>query len=275
MSRELYESGELGNQVPNSMPEFKRIQQAFANHIKSPEHVARPSDVDERHMAVYRDLFFKNIMSFLSGGFPVLAEIIGEERWQVIGRAFFSSHYNKTPYFLEISREFLSFLEHEYTPTTEDPAYLYELAHYEWLELFVDVEPEEKVAEATRGKESAELVFDNNCNISSTTPWMSPVVEGFLYQYPVHQISAENPSVETKETALIVFRKRDDDVGFAESNPFTLQLLSLLKEGGRTGAEAVTLLLSQRGLEGHQAAYNGGIKTLEHWLALGIIWEGR
>ena len=240
---------------------FKRIQQAFAGHIKSPAQVACPSDVDDRHMAIYRDLFFKNMMGFLSGGFPVLAEIIGAERWAIIGRQFFSEHQNKTPYFLEIAREFLYFLEHEYNPTAEDPSYLYELAHYEWLELYVDVEPSEAIK-----------AFHDEGDVIAQVPVMSAIVEGFLYQYPVHQISVENPNPEPKESALIVFRRRDDNVGFAESNSFTLQLLVLLKEGGRTGDEVVRLLLSQSGLEGQQAAYDGGVQTLEHWQQLGIIW---
>jgi|TARA_B110000211_G_scaffold234520_1_gene304566 hypothetical protein len=243
------------------LPKFKRIQQTFANHIKSPAQVDCPSDIDERSMAIYRDLFFKNIMGFLSGGFPVLAEIIGEERWHIIGRKFFSHHHNKTPYFLEISREFLSFLEHEYTSTAEDPVYLYELAHYEWLELYVDVEPE-----------GAAIECDNDGDILSNVPVMSPVVEGFLYQHPVHQISAENSSPDPKPSALIVYRARDDEVGFAETNPFTLQLLALLKEGGRTGEETLSLLMSQNGLAGQQAAYDGGVQTLQLWQRLGIIW---
>ncbi|MFT7260926.1 MAG: hypothetical protein ACI9MS_002798 [Glaciecola sp.] len=245
----------------SELPKFKRVQHAFANHIKSPAHVGCPSDVDDRYMAIYRDLFFNNIMGFLSGGFPVLAEIIGEERWQDIGRKFFSSHYNKTPYFLEISREFLSFLEHEYIPVVDDPIYLLELAHYEWLELYVDVEPENMT-----------VPFDCDGDVLSNVPLLSPVVESFLYQFPVHQISAQNISPEPTLSALIVYRGRVDEVGFAETNPFTLQLLPLLKEGGRTGIEVVNLLLQKNGLEGQKIAYDGGIQTLKKWQNLGIIW---
>jgi hypothetical protein len=247
--------------VSREQPDFIQIQQEFSNHIKDPDGVARPSDVDDRHMAIYRDLFFKNIMGFLSGAFPVLAEIIGEQRWQIIGRDFFSNHHSKTPYFLEISQEFLTFLEHEYIAKDSDPKYLYELAHYEWLELFVDVEPE-----------GSEPLFESDGDILLTEPVLSPVVEGFLYQYPVHQISIKNSAPAARQSALIVYRARNDEVGFAETNPFTLQLLALLKEKGRTGVEALTKLLQQNGLEGHQVAYDGGIQTLKRWQELGIIW---
>ena len=252
------------------IPRFKQLQQQFAGHIRSPQGIDRPADVDERHMSIYRDLFFKNIMGFLSGGFPVLAEIMGEERWLDIGREFFIRHHNKTPYFLEISREFLLFLENEFTPNEQDPDYLYELAHYEWLELFVDVEPESEL-EGKTDHVNVQAVTETAV-ILSCIPVLSAVVEGFLYQYPVHQISVANQNPEASQTALIVFRKQDDEVGFTETNPFTLQLLALLKEGGRTGEEVLNLLLRQNNLEGHEAAYSGGVGILDQWLQQGIIW---
>jgi hypothetical protein len=245
--------------MPKPLPDFIQVQQDFANHIKDPNKVSCPSDIDDRHMAIYRDLFFKNIMGFLSGAFPVLAEIIGDERWQAIGREYFSGHNNKTPYFLEISREFLVFLEHEYVPNKDDPDYMLELAHYEWLELYVDVEPSDGVANYVAG------------DLITSVPILSAVVEGYLYQYPVHQISLENASPDKKITALIVYRGSDDNVGFAETNPFTLQLLTLLKEGGRSGAEVLELLLDKNGLADQQAAYDGGVQTLNYWQKLGII----
>lgn len=253
----------------SQQPDFITVQQEFAGHIKDPATTARPKDVDDRHMKIYRDLFFNNVMGFLSGAFPVLAEIIGEQRWTEIGRDFFSRHNNKTPYFLEISREFLNYLEHEYVASEADPAYLYELAHYEWLELYVDVEPE-----------ALSIEVDSKADILSSIAVLSPVVEGFLYQYPVHQISCENSAPEPMQSALIVFRKRDDSVGFVESNPFTLQLLALLKQEGCKQQELTTeqlllALLQQSGLEGNQAAYQGGIEILNYWQELGIIVGGR
>ena len=248
--------------MPSVEPDFKQHQKRFADHIKDPEAHQRPDDVDDRHMKIYRDLFFKNVMGFLDGTFPVLAEIIGEPRWLDIGRDFFARHHNKTPYFLEISQEFLSYLEHEFDALPSDPVYIYELAHYEWLELFVDIEPEmTKVPE----------VYDSNGDLLKGHPVLAPVVEGFVYQYPVHQISLANASPAPKVTALIVYRSREDEVGFIETNPFTIQLLALLKQGGATGEEALQQLLELNGFAGNTAAYDGGVQTLNQWQQLGII----
>ena len=246
--------------MSNELPDFIQHQHAFANHIKDPENKPRPEDVDDRHMAVYRDLFFKNVMSFLDGTFPVLAEIIGAHRWQQIGRDFFARHHNVSPYFLEISQEFLSYLENEFQPLDSDPVYIYELAHYEWLELFVDVEPADEVA-----------AFDANKDLLAFKPVLAPVVEGFIYQYPVHQISTANPNPEAQQTALIVYRSREDEVGFAASNPFTMQLLALLKEGRYSGHQCIEALLEANGYAGNEAAYQGGVAILNQWQSLGII----
>lgn len=259
---------------------FQRIQHDFAGHIKDPTNTVKPADVDDRHMTVYRDLFFKNIMSFLDGAFPVLAEIIGTKRWQEIGREFFSCHENTSPYFLEISQEFLKFLEEEFEPQAHDPKYMYELAHYEWLELFVAVEPEARIKGKVEAQvDSASELSASEQNVEHSVFILSPVVEGFLYSYPVHQISVEQPEVEEKPTALIVYRGRDEDVHFVETNPFTLQLLALLKEGVEsevqqpTGGEVLQSLLAKMNMNDNQAAYQGGLDTLKQWLSLGIIWQ--
>jgi hypothetical protein len=259
---------------------FQCIQHDFAGHIKDPKNTVKPADVDERHMAVYRDLFFKNIMSFLDGAFPVLAEIIGTTRWQEIGREFFIQHENKSPYFLEISQEFLKFLESEFEPQAHDPEYMYELAHYEWLELFVAVEPEARIKWKVEAQvDSAPELSASEKHVEHSVLILSPVVEGFLYSYPVHQISAAQPEVTAKPTALIVYRGRDEDVHFVETNPFTLQLLALLKEGMEsevqqpTGGEVLQSLLAKMNMNDNQAAYQGGLDTLKQWLSLGVIWR--
>lgn len=243
----------------SELPEFIKVQQGFANHIKNPNHVQRPRDVDDRHMAVYRDLFFNNVMGFLDGAFPVLAEILGYQRWQELGRAFFSTHQSVSPYFLHISQEFLSYLEREYEPKKNDPEYIFELAHYEWLELYVDVH------------DSEELAYNPLADPVVSVPILSPAVEGFLYQYPVHTISVQAPNVQAHPCALIVYRNRNDDVGFIETNALTLQMLALLKQGGASGETVVKQVLQESGLLDNPHAFAGGIETIRHWHQLGII----
>ena len=101
-------------------PEFIRRQYEFAAHIRDPEHAPVPVDVEDRRMGIYRELFYNNVESFLSGTFPVLRRILNDSRWHALVRDFFARHHSRTPLFLEIPREFLNWLEHERSPQPGD-----------------------------------------------------------------------------------------------------------------------------------------------------------
>lgn len=242
--------------------EHLKQQREFAAHLRNPEVVAAPGSIDERRLSVYRELFFNNIKGFLDTTFPVCAELLGDSRWHALARDFFASYRAQSPYFLEIPREFLTYLETHYQPEADDPDYFYELAHYEWLELAVDI----AVADDASGLTS-ELSAEN---LAAGIPLLG-VAEGFLYQYPVHEISLQNTSPDAKATALIVYRAPDDQVRFIETNPFTLQLLALLKEQALSGYDAVCTLLQQAGISVSEAAVAGGMAILQQWAGQGLI----
>ncbi|MGI9199935.1 MAG: HvfC family RiPP maturation protein, partial [Woeseiaceae bacterium] len=120
-------------------PEFQEKQFAFAAHIRDPKHVPAPDGIEDRRMAVYRDLFFNNLKSLLSNMFPVLKKLHSSDDWARIIRRFMVVHRASTPYFLQLPREFLAFLENEYEPRDNDFPFLLELAHYEYVELALSV----------------------------------------------------------------------------------------------------------------------------------------
>ena len=77
-------------------PEFQEKQFAFAAHIRDPKHVPAPDDIEDRRMAVYRDLFFNNLKSLLSNMFPVLiGKILLDFFCPAAGR--FSFHVSRVP----------------------------------------------------------------------------------------------------------------------------------------------------------------------------------
>ncbi|MCD8521569.1 MAG: putative DNA-binding domain-containing protein [Saccharospirillaceae bacterium] len=241
-----------------------KLQYEFAAHLRNPQQVSAPQAIDERRLDIYRGLFFNNLKGFLDTTFPVCAEVLGEERWQQLAREFFACYRSQSPYFLEIPREFLSFLETHYQPADTDPAYFYELAHYEWLELALDI------AEVDNGTLAALQPALTPQQLADGIPLLT-LAEGFLYQYPVHEISLQNRQPVPKPTALIVYRAADDAVRFIETNPFTLQLLALLKEQTLSGYDAVCMLLQQAGMTAGDAAIDGGMTILQQWAAQGLI----
>src|SRR5690606_20077820 len=109
-------------------------QDAFAAHIRHPEGHPPPAGIDPDRMRVYRELFFNNVARLLAGNFPVIRRIHGE-RWQALVRDFYRGHGCRTPLFPEIPREFLRWLA---AGQGRQP-WLAELAHYEWVELALQV----------------------------------------------------------------------------------------------------------------------------------------
>lgn len=178
-------------------------------------------------MAVYRELFFNNIESFISTGFPVTKRMMGRA-WQGLVHDFFSRHRSRSPLFVGIAEEFLNYLETEREADAGDPPYLLELAHYEWAELALEV------AEADAPQPKPAVVDDPLSAVFS----LSPVAWPLCYRFPVHRICTgfEPSEVPEQPTWLVVYRDGGDVVRFLEINEATYRVLSILDSGqGLTG----------------------------------------
>ncbi len=207
---------------PADRPAFQQHQYRFAAHIRDPEVHPRPIDVEDRRMAIYRDLFYNNVENFVATAFPVLRSVTTDHRWHRLVRRFFADHRCKTPYFAEIAREFLDWLNTERGEHPDDPAFIRELAHYEWTELALQVSDEDQVIPA----------LDRNGDLMQNIPLISPVAWHLAYRFPVHRIAAQYLPQEPGEspTYLVVYRDRHDDIRFLEINAVTYRLLELLKD---------------------------------------------
>jgi len=211
--------------------DFQQKQYAFAAHIRDPDHNPAPAEVEDRRMAVYRDLFFNNLFNLLGSTFPVLKKLHSKDQWRRLIREFMIHHQAQTPYFLEVPQEFLTFLQSTYPGAEDDFPFLLELAHYEWVEL------ELSVSEAENDLQRIDPAGD----LLSGVPVKSKLAYVIEYQYPVHKISTTYLPTEPGEqpTYLSVYRKADDELGFMELNPVTARLLQLMDENDdrKTGRE--------------------------------------
>ena len=210
-------------------PEFTRRQYRFAAHIRDPEHQPAPDDVEDRRMQIYRELFYSNVENFLSGTFPVLRKIYKDDAWHRLVRGFFSGHHSRSPLFLEIPREFLSWLENERLHEPGDFPFLYELAHYEWVELALSISEETLVQDNV----------DPGGDLLSGIPVLSALAWQLAYQYPVHKIGPDFLPQQAGEnpTLLVVYRDSTDEVGFMEVNPVTRRLLELIAEDNNSSGK--------------------------------------
>lgn len=201
---------------------LRRAQFEFAAHIRDPEHAPAPAGIEDRRMAIYRELFFNNVRDLLGRSFPVLKRLLGEEAWSAMVRDWLVRHRAQTPLFLELPQEFLHYLLEERAPGDEEPPFLAELAHYEWVELALSIDEREPDLPGV----------DADGDLLAGRPVLSPLAWSLLYVWPVHRISPEFRPTETppEPTRLVVYRDRRDRVGFLEINLVTARLLEVLGE---------------------------------------------
>ncbi len=236
-------------------PAFQEKQYAFAAHVRDPEGAPCPEDVEDRRMKIYRDLLYKNIEGFISGGFPILRELHGDREWHAMVREFFNSHQCRTPYFLEIGQEFLKYLQEERGARETDYPFMLELAHYEWVEVALDVADIDLDAEPV----------ERDGDLLAGRPLVSPLAWPLSYAYPVHRIGPAFRPTEPGDTptCLIVYRNRDDEVKFMETNPVTLRMLQLLDEvDGRSGEEILRQVAGEMQHPDPDVVVRGGAETL-------------
>ena len=201
------------------MSSFKDTQYAFIQHIRNPKAHPEISGIEDRRLKIYRELFFNNILGFLSTGFPVLCSLYTEESWCNLARKFFIDHASRSPYFTEISKEFVEYLSNEYELEHNDPIFLKELAHYEWLELDVSVRKSSRPLKCWNEKSDITHVR------------MSDLASLVSYQYPVHQISMTFQPKEAGEVIyLVIYRDNKDEVNFSLLNAVTAFLLNSILE---------------------------------------------
>ncbi|MEM6999726.1 MAG: putative DNA-binding domain-containing protein [Pseudomonadota bacterium] len=207
----------------SNLPDFRSAQLDFCAHIRNPDRNPAPADIEHRRMAIYLGLFYRNIEGFLASAFPVAKSCLESELWHALVREFIDQHSSQSPYFLEISEEFLAFLGNR--GLLNLPPFLLELCHYEWLELALDV------AEVDPFPELSDLPPE----IELEGHWRtSPVVQCAVYEWPVHRIGPEHQPELAPEAPsfLVVYRNREERVKFLEANPLTHRLLARLATPG-------------------------------------------
>jgi uncharacterized protein len=232
--------------------EFQRYQREFTAHIRDPHSADRPKGVPARRMKVYNELLYNNMEGFLLACFPVCRKILGKRRWDRLARTFFRDHECHTPYFRQIPEEFLKFLQDSWERPEDFPAFLPELAHYEWVELELD----------TSDRDAHLPAHDPEGDLLNGRPLLNPVLRVLAYRWPVHRLSPRYKPSEppAKPTFTLAYRGADHRVRFTLINPATARLMALLREdSGLTGREALDLLETEMSvpsgaLQGHGSA---------------------
>jgi hypothetical protein len=247
--------------------DLRKIQYDFAAYLRDPDNVPAPTDIEPRRMAIYRDLFFNNVRKLLAGTFPVLCDLLGEERWALLIRDFYRDHKSRSPLFPDLPREFLHYLAEERLPENSsdehpDPPFMYELAHYEWVEAGLMLAQDQ----------TPEAVIDGD--LLDGLPVVSTVAWLLAYDWPVNKIGSSWQPTEPAEQPLyyLVYRNADEEIIFVTLNAVSARLFEILNQDKpATGREALTQLATELQHPDADKVVTSGTAILEEWRSRGII----
>jgi len=239
-------------------------QQALTRYLRDPEHEAPPADMNAARVNVYRDLVFNNVSQLLGSTFPVLIRIIGQERWRMLIRGFLRDYRAQTPKFGEIAEEFVGYLASEPAVLSKGdwPAFLVELAHYEWVEMVL----QQSDAEALPVSDPVQLL-EQPLQVSALA-WP------LAYTWPVQILSPDHqPSTPPAQpTLLLVRRAVDFSVKFSELSPLAWRLLQRIEEFPLlNGREQLQGLALEAGLPETVSFMDSGLALLQQLHEDGVI----
>lgn len=202
------------------MANLYQTQERFVAHLRDPQHQPPPADVQPERIAAYRQLLFNNVDGFLTDGFPVLRTLHSSAKWRELVQDFFCHHSCTSPYFCEISKEFLGFLQQR--KVCADYPFMQELAHYEWVELALSLAKDEVIANP---KNKIATISCHNLSLSK-------LAMPLAYKFAVHKISRDYMPKTTPNTPtyLLVYRDSDYRVNFTQLAPLSFVLLNVLQE---------------------------------------------
>lgn len=245
----------------SELPVFQQYQFAFTGHIRNPKLNKRPHGVEARRMKVYNELVYNNLEGFLLACFPVLRQVLGKRKWSKLVREFFAEHRCQTPFFRQIPDEFVRYLKNERGARAEDPVFMQDLAHYEWVELMLSVSVKEI--------ELSEI--DPNGDLMNGRPALNPLLSLQSYAYPVHRISPRFKPEKKEETHFAIFRNSADEVKFILLNPVSLRLLTLLQSTALSGEAALLQIAHELKHPNPQVVLSGGLDIMQSLRASQVI----
>ena len=254
---------------PDDMPTERTLaaqQDALAAHIRDPERVPPPPGIEERRLRIYRELVFNNVDNMHAGNFPVLRRIYGDDGWRALIRGFYRDHGSQTPMFTELAREFLRYLDAraEDDRGRDDPPWLRELAHYEWVEMAL------QLSDARNDG----IPHDPDGDLLAGRPLVSPLAWPLAYVWPVHRIGPDHRPATPPDTPTLLMLRREADgtVSFHALTPLAFRLLQRLDETtDLSGRQQLDALAAEAGTAGNDAFLTEGAAMLARMRAEGTL----
>lgn len=243
--------------------EFARLQREFAAYLRDPAHLAPPRQHEERRLAVYRYAVYANIERFMRDNYPRVRAVMDETPWQAMLRDYLVRHVSRATAFVDLPQEFLNYLEHQRDLPPALP-FLYELAHFEWLETLVGADPRQLNLDEV----------DRDGDLIAGVPVANPVMVMQTYRFPVHAINADYRPLAppAQPTRIAAFRDTHAEYGFLDLNAAAARVLELIMAGeARSGREIFETVAAELGTADVAALIEAGATILARMIARDVI----
>lgn len=256
--------------MPAAPETLRRQQLALAHWIRDPAANAPPPGIEPHRLRVYRELIRNTIEGLLASQFPVIRRLRGDAFWNALVDGFIREHRARTPLFPEVGQEFVTWLSVRIQDQQDDcseagrsedrprahalgavdvgdrpggiglPAFLPELAHYEWAELGI------ALSDALEDVES----IDPDGDLMNGVPVLSPQAWPLAYAWPVDRIRPDHQPEQppADPTLLLLQRTAGHAVKFARLDPLGYALLEQIRSAPATGTDIVRRLADAWGL---------------------------
>lgn len=201
-------------------PGFQAIQRNLAAYLRAPATAPPPAGVDAERLQVYADICYTNVEGFLAQTFRVAKRVTPAAHWHAMARDFYQRHHCESPYFRDIPKAFLDYLEER--DVADDAPFLRELCHFEWVGRMLD-----------RLDAALPPAVPPPAAPLQSRFTVSPLARVICYRFPVHTIGPEvqPTAAPPAPTWLIVFRDRAERVDVMASNAPTARLIERIDAG--------------------------------------------
>ena len=197
-----------------SESDFKNAQYAFCLNIREQKICSLPVGLTKEKMNLYQSLLFKNINSIVAPCFPVMRKIISTKQWEILMKGFLKQMIGGSPLFHQVSRDFVRYLATLDSKTMAFP-FIAELAHYEWLELYVELLDED----------ISSFITPFRPNLLEEAMRLSPLACLQHYHFEVDKIGLNYLPTEKSPFVVVVYRTVGDKVKFMRLNQLTTALI--------------------------------------------------
>ncbi len=241
---------------------FAAYQAAFARRIRAPRTAPLPLGASKRRMRAYEELLYTAVEGFLLACYPVTRAVLGARKWTQLVRPFFAEHGCHSPLFRDIPKEFLDFWLKRPGLWPELP-FLFELMHYEWLELDVSI----------HGGEVNTAQIDPHGDMRTGRLALQPSAVVACYRFPVHAVRPRFKPLpeEGAVYCYLLFRDDADEVRFIRLDPSSAQLLQLIQTHEMSVQQALEQLYADEAPHDMMALRASALEFLSALQVQGVV----